>query len=373
MNSRKLLPALSELPSSARKYKNARESIEHLIATEPALSASEFAVAVSIGTWGIWDRINVSDQLHESYAAQYPNLAAEHSLHDHWEAVQDRGPESMVGFVSGLKGKLAEIRAAEILENEEYTDVNIAANPAQESWDISAINPDGEQVLFQVKTGTADYGRSISEEIVETEGIDFLLGSEIYSEVAPASANQVAELMDIGPDYELVNDVVDGLETLSENEGIDILDMGDILPVAAGLIIGIRLIHGALKAEREFKEVDRTAKNKIQIVQALTLMARFGVTYVVSTIGGTAGAAVGSMVPVPIVGNLVGGIVGAASASLTVGRYLNKRLQPHMLNLGLNITGLTDDDLFYVKNKKRIMRLGESYLQTADGLDAATL
>ena len=34
--------------------------------------------------------------------------------------------------------------------------------------------------------------------------------------------------------------------------------------------------------------------------------------------------------------------------------YLNKHLQPHMLDLALNITGLTHDDLFYYKNKQRI-------------------
>ena len=37
-----------------------------------------------------------------------------------------------------------------------------------------------------------------------------------------------------------------------------------------------------------------------------------------------------------------------------MGRYLNRHLEPHMLNLALDITGLTNDDLFYYKNKPRL-------------------
>ncbi len=45
--------------------------------------------------------------------------------------------------------------------------------------------------------------------------------------------------------------------------------------------------------------------------------------------------------------------------------YLNKHLQPHMLNLALNITGLTNDDLFYYKNKVRVDGVAVSYQNTS--------
>ena len=50
-----------------------------------------------------------------------------------------------------------------------------------------------------------------------------------------------------------------------------------------------------------------------------------------------------------------------------MGMYLNKHLQPHMLNLALNITGLTNDDLFYYKNKPRIDDVALSYQCTGQG------
>ena len=72
---------------------------------------------------------------------------------------------------------------------------------------------------------------------------------------------------------------------------------------------------------------------------------------------------------VPGVGNLLGGIVGAAGG-FGMGMYLNQHLQPHMLNLALDITGLTNDDLFYYKNKPRIDDVAVSFQTTARELAA---
>ena len=53
-----------------------------------------------------------------------------------------------------------------------------------------------------------------------------------------------------------------------------------------------------------------------------------------------------------------------------MGMYLNKHLQPHMLNLALDITGLTNDDLFYYKNKTRIDNVALNFRKTAGELAA---
>ena len=128
-----------------------------------------------------------------------------------------------------------------------------------------------------------------------------------------------------------------------------------------------RLIHSVLRTEREFKAADRTTRNKIQVVQTLTLMSRMGITTALATAGGTGGGALGSAVPG--VGNLVGGI-GGALVGAGIGMYLNRHLQPHMLNLALNITGLTNDDLFYYKNKARIDDVAVSFQERTNGLTA---
>ena len=54
----------------------------------------------------------------------------------------------------------------------------------------------------------------------------------------------------------------------------------------------------------EFKEADRTTRNKIQVVTTLTLMARMGITSVLSAAGASGGALAGSVIPG--VGNAVG-------------------------------------------------------------------
>ena len=57
-------------------------------------------------------------------------------------------------------------------------------------------------------------------------------------------------------------------------------------------------------------------------------------------------------------------------ASAGMGMYLNQHLQPHMLSLALDITGLEDDDLFYYKNKPRIDVLAMRFRKTTVQLPA---
>ena len=156
--------------------------------------------------------------------------------------------------------------------------------------------------------------------------------------------------------------------------GIDVPDgVTDFLPYVGAIIAGARLIYSVVSTERNFKDVDRTTKNKIQVVQTLTLMSRMGVSAVLAIAGGQAGAAAGGIIGsvVPGIGNAVGGIGGGLSGSVAgagMGIYLNRRLRPHMLNLALDITGLTNDDLFYYKNKQRIDEIGDSIQSSAFAL-----
>ncbi|MCY4188784.1 MAG: hypothetical protein OXD30_09900 [Bryobacterales bacterium] len=306
------------------------------------------------------------DALSEAYAAQYPGLAAERSLSEHWEVVQEAGTDSASGFISGLKGKLAEFKAAETLEQSGFTDVSIAASPVQPGWDISAVNQAGETVLFQVKTGSDTYVPSVMADMQNEAGVDFMVGAELHAAISETSPDLANRLTEIGSDFELVEGIEDGLATLSESQGMDIPDsLGEALPAVGSLVAAITLIRGAINTERKFREVDRTSKNKLHVVQALSLMCRFGITAVCAQVGGAFGAAAGTVLPGA--GNLAGGIVGIGTGAFA-GWQLNRRLQPHMLNLALNITGLGHDDLFYFHNKVRIDDLGLSFRRTADDL-----
>ena len=250
-----------------------------------------------------------------------------------------------------------------------FTDVRIAPDPTQPIWDISAVSPDGEEMLFQVKTGSAEYAEEVIERISDNPSIHFAVSTEIFEEISAHSPELMDQVNDIGSDLNLVQSAEDGLSTLSGNLGIDVPDgLANAIPMAAAILGGARLVYGAVQAERTFKDADRNTKNKIQVIQALTLMSRVGISSAMAAIGGAGGAAVGSSVP--LVGNLVGGLVGSA-AGAGMGMYLNNHLEPHMLELGLNITGLDGDDLFYFKNKSRIDQRAWSFRETATQLGPA--
>ena len=115
MKSLDLIPGLEKLPGD-HQHRSFRETLVDLRAA--ALGAEEAVAAASIALWSIWDQVNVPDSLIQAYEAQYPGLADEQSLLEQWQEVQADGPDAANGFLSGLKGKLAEIRAAEMLEQE---------------------------------------------------------------------------------------------------------------------------------------------------------------------------------------------------------------------------------------------------------------
>ena len=202
--------------------------------------------------------------------------------------------------------------------------------------------------------------------MLDDPGILFANSSELFDRIAEQNPELVTQMMDIGSTVELEEGVTEGLDLLSDNLGIDMPDgLGEILPYTGAIIAGARLVYGAVRTEQQFKAVDRTNRNKLQVVQALTIMSRMGVTTVLSTVGGMGGAAAGSFIPG--IGNLVGGIAGAVTGA-GMAMYLNRHLQPHMLSLALDITGLNNDDLFYFKNKLHIDQVAWSFRQTADDL-----
>ena len=366
MRSMDLLPALREVPTDPSwRRRSFREIITGLVNTDRAFFGAEVAAAASFGLWAIFPGVNVDDNLRETMTQAHEMAFGNYdgTLSEHWQEIVDRGSESVTGFISPLKGKVAEINVAESLEEKGFTDVEIAPDPTQSVWDISATGPDGQNVLFQVKTGAADYAGEVQGLMVENPDIHYDVSSEIYQKISESTPDLIDQMTDIGPDYELVNGTTDGLNVLSGNMGIDIPDrVVGIVPYAGGIMAGARLIYSVLQTEREFKDADRTAINKIQVVRTLTLMSRMGISTLLATLGGVGGGVAGTAIPG--IGNLIGSIVGTVGGA-GMGMYLNKHLQPHMLNLALNITRLDHDDLFYFKNKRRIDHLGWTFQATA--------
>ena len=378
MQSTQLLPELSALPTTnVGRHGSFRELVNNLVDADRSIQGAEFATAVSLSMWGVFSAVNVDDQLLEAYEVRWPGLASESSLYELHHARLGSG-EDITWLHSGLKGKLAEFKAEEWLESNGYTEITFPETEVNPGWDLRAIDPEGQETFISVKTGNEDYADDVIDEMEAHSSLEFIVGSEVYDQVALSRPDLVDRIIaDVGPDHALVEGIEDGLQTLSSNLGIDVPDgLVDVIPYAAAVVAAARLIYGALRTEREFKEVDRTERNKLQVVQALTLMSRMGVTTVLATVGGQGGAAAGGMAgtAVPGVGNLIGGAAGGIGGSLLgagIGMYLNRHLQPHMLDLALNITGLSQDDLFYYKNKPSVEALAESFRTTAGKLAAA--
>lgn len=372
MQSLNLMPELLKLPvGPTDSPKSSRDHLTTLIGADRALYAAEISSASSAGLWTVFDEANVDDNLRAAYEAQYPNLAANHSLNEYWQSMMDRGEESMQGFISGIKGKIAELNAAEQLRDAGYTNVTIAENPTQPVIDITAIPPGGgAEVHLQVKTGGADYAREVLDAMAQTPEVHFIVSSEIQDQISESAPEMAERMLELDADLELVNGIQDGLETLSNNMGLDIPDsLAEIIPYGVAIAASARLLYGVIRTEREFRAADRTTRNKIQVVQTLTLMSRMGISSVLAYAGGLGGTAAGSAIPG--VGNLAGGIAGSL-AGAGMGIYLNRHLQPRMLSLALSITGLEQDDLFYFKNKPRIDLLALSFQRTAASLNVAT-
>ena len=368
MESVNLLPSLHELPGEASdEPKSQRDFLDDLARTDTAFHAADMTTANSFALWGIFDDINVDDNLLEAYEKAYPGQAMDQSLHEQWIEIISRGERSAGGFVSGIKGKLAEIQYQDLLEQNGYTNVIIPDDPTQPVWDISAVSPTGDPVLIQVKTGAANYSGEVQDLILENVAIDFAVSSEIYDKIMENSPELASRMVDMGPDFAVVADVNDGLSTLSENMGIDVPDgVVDLVPYAATIIASARLIYSVIRTEQQFSAADRTTRNKIQVVQTLTLMSRMGVFTVLAMVGGKSGALAGSAIPGP--GTLIGSVAGSV-AGAGVGIYLNRHLQPRMLDLALDITGLTHDDLFYYKNRERVEELAQNLERTAIALE----
>jgi uncharacterized membrane protein YuzA (DUF378 family) len=362
MRSSNLLPALTAVPSGAsRRQKSHREFVTDLLSGDPALHAAEAAAGASFALWAIFTEVNVNDRLFEAYEMAYPGLAADHSLNEHFLRVSETGESSLTGFISGLKGKLAEIHAKEILEQNGYTNVEIAENATQSVWDINATSPSGEREFFQVKTGAEGYAGEVSANMEVQPDVHFVVSSEIYQRVSDTSPEHIDRLTDIGYDYTSVSEITDELTQLSENMGLDISDgIGEAFPYLGTAISAARVTYSVVKVESEFKHLNRTTRNRVQFVQNVPLAVGICVVALLATLCGAVGTSVS-----PVIGTIIG-----IAAGVVFGLYLNQRLQPHVKRLAEKTVRISPDDLFYYKHKPRIDKAAMRFHETARRLAA---
>ena len=353
MHSMSLLPVLSELPrEGSYRRQSHRELLTGLAESNPAMQAAEATAAASFVLWGVFTSVNVDDRVLEAYELAYPNLAADHSVLEHYLRVTEEGEASLRGFVSGLKGKLAELNAVETLEQNGYTSVEIAEYATQAVWDIRAIDASGQPAEFQVKTGASSYASDVAHAMEAHPDVHFMVSSEIYERVREPSVGNVDQLTDLGYDDASVETIVDGLAQLSDNMGLDITDrIVEVVPhLGAAVFVG-RVSYCVIETEREFRHVTRRTKNRIHIARIASLLVST-LTFLVLAV---AGAAVGTLF-LPIVGSLLGTVVGIA-----LGIYVTRRLRPAAQTAIENAARIGPEDLFYYRHKTHIDDLAKRF------------
>ena len=67
--------------------------------------------------------------------------------------------------------------------------------------------------------------------MAENSNIHYAMSTEIYDKIHDRTLDIVNRVTDMGTEYELVDGIGDGLETLSANQGFDLPDsVGEIVP-----------------------------------------------------------------------------------------------------------------------------------------------
>ena len=357
MESLSLLPALQNLPmSDSASGLPFQEIRTRLLEMDQDHWSIETSLGIEAALMGLFESRNVPDDVQEAYHLSFGR--SDLSLYEHYEDVLGRGDAAVIGFVSNLKGKVAEIRLVPDLEDHYPSYVfSIAKSPNQPVWDIQGIGPEGtEDIFVQVKMGGESYSSEVIGAIENSpENIYFAVSREIHEGIIRSNPELLDRLTEIGDsDLDFTQGIEENLETLYQNLGIDVPDsLGDMLPVVGEVVLGIRLLLNVVSVERSFKEVTLSDRSRVHALKALMLISRFGVSRVMMSLG----AGIGAALPGP--GPVVGAIGGAATSMI-----LNQRLKPHTMNIAMMLAGVDEDDMFYFKNKPEIDRIGTSLAAT---------
>jgi hypothetical protein len=131
----------------------------------------------------------ISDEIIDAYKAAYPNLSDTISFED---KVRELDDEALIGFISGVKGKLFEQKYVEYLNNgnlpDGYTAV-LAESLTQPGWDIAIKGENGElaSVLQAKATDSISYVQNALEKY---PSIDVVTTDEVYSHLVMSGISE---------------------------------------------------------------------------------------------------------------------------------------------------------------------------------------
>jgi hypothetical protein len=354
MKSYKMLDSLLQIPKSTSPQNNTTNNdiISTLVNLKDRDVIIQGVIYSSIVGYQVLETRNVPDDLFQAYSSQYPKMfESDVSLYDKYVEVIEKGENSVIGLVNGVKGKFFEYHVQDNL-TERYPDFHFTISDVanQPIWDIKGINTEtGEEMLIQVKMMAAAQANHLSKIMEGNPDVYYATSTEIRERILATRPELEEQFIPIEiSQYEFTQDVKDGLETLKDNLGLDLPDeVFALAPYSTEIILGIRLLFDLASVNRDFNKVQTTDKARLAAVKVLILFSRFGV----NTILGIAGSSLGTAV-IPGIGTAIGGIGG-----IVVGNVINKKIAPHSIDLAYKLLGLNEEDVFYFKNMEKIHNL----------------
>jgi len=147
-----------------------------------ALWDSLLASSAYIDAYGFSSSL-IPDDIQQAYEMAYPDLAQSESL----QSVMDHADaDQLQGLVSGIKGKLFEIRYTDYLNDGHLPDgftAKMADSPTNPGWDIGIYDDHGNMSdALQLKaTESAQY---VQDALAKYPHIDIVTTDEVYSQLA---------------------------------------------------------------------------------------------------------------------------------------------------------------------------------------------
>lgn len=255
---------------------------------------------------------NVPEDVSRAYELAYPNIAAQRSF---LEQVQSLDSDEILGFTSGIKGKLFEIEYVDYLNSGNLPEgyiAELAKSPNNPGWDIAILGEAGElkDVIQAKATDSVSY---VADAISKYPSIDVVSTSEVYGQLVMQGYGE--------------NVINSGIAEDSLSARID--DAGNITDSFGDWVPPITML--ALIAFSSYNEKDLSNYRKCVMFGERSMKAYL------SFIAGTA---------LTIATNTWWvGLIGSITSRLIIGRGKNKREHLHHL------------DALIAENKRQLFRL----------------
>ncbi len=176
-----LLTGIEQQAAAYAKVREALAAAELSVETRKNLFLDSLGLAMGSILSRLMGR-HVPSDVQQAYEMAYPQKAA---AMDFKEAVNDLDEDQLDGFISGVKGKLFEIKYTDYLNDGRLPagyHAEMAQSATEPGWDIAIRDADGnvDEVLQLKATESAEY---IGHALERYPYIDIVSTEEVYSEV----------------------------------------------------------------------------------------------------------------------------------------------------------------------------------------------